>query len=270
METTLQEAVRSYYNARSESFFDIWGGEYIHYGIYRTGEESLAEASRATVEHMYRGLSLDGACARVLDLGSGFGSAARYFAERGHRVTCIDLSTQNNAVNRRLNEEQGITGIEILERSFESLPFDDASFDVAWSQEAICHTAEPREVFAEVFRVLAPGGRFTLSNTCRSASIPGDVLETLERRNPVHLRTIAEHTELAESLGFEQESCRDLSGSLTLHYRNMIANVRANETEMVAREGEDYYRRVLEGLGYWLEVCEKGHLAWGIWRFVKP
>jgi len=43
--------------------------------------------------------------------------------------------------------------------------------------------------------------------------------------------------ELAESLGFEQESCRDLSGSLTLHYRKMIASVRTNADEMVARGG---------------------------------
>lgn len=38
---------------------------------------------------------------------------------------------------------------------------------------------------------------------------------------------------------------------------------------MLAREAEGYDRRVLQGLGYGLEVCEDGDLAWGIWRFVN-
>lgn len=269
-QTSLNDAVRSYYNTRSESFFDLWGGEYIHYGIYRTGDESLAQASRTTVDQMYDALQLGGTPARVIDLGSGFGSAARVFAEHGHRVSCVDLSAQNNAVHRRLNREQGIDGIAILERSFESLPFDDRSFEVAWSQEAICHSEDPVEVFKEVFRVLAPGGQFTLSNTCCSVSIPRDGLAKLERRNPVHLKSVDEHTRIATALGFELVSCRDLSDSLTLHYRKMLANARDKRDGFIASEGEDYYERVIKGLSYWLQTCERGHLAWAIWHFVKP
>lgn len=92
-----------YYDAKVQSFFDIWGGEHIHFGIYASGKETLSEASARTVEKLYSLLSGEPKGAQILDLGSAFGGPARFLANQGHHVTCVDLSTANNQVNRQLN-----------------------------------------------------------------------------------------------------------------------------------------------------------------------
>ncbi len=264
------DAVKSYYNNKVESFFDIWGGEHIHFGIYHDGQESLFDASQRTVEKMYSLLTDIPANARVLDLGSGFGGATRFLAGKGHQITCVDVSAENNRINRQLNEEQGLDAITILEDDFEALSLPDETFDVVWSQEAICHSESLDKVFSEAFRVLKPGGEFVLGNTCCSESIPEDVLQKLNQRNPMALQTINLHSKLATSLGFQESTCMDMSDQLSLHYRKMLQEVGAKESVMVARDGQDYFDRMTRGLAYWLQMCDDGYLAWGIWKFVKP
>ena len=39
------DSANKYYNAKAQSFFDIWGGEHIHFGLYDDDTETLAEAS---------------------------------------------------------------------------------------------------------------------------------------------------------------------------------------------------------------------------------
>src|SRR5690606_40239959 len=77
----------------------------------------------------------------VLDLGSGYGGAARYLASTfGCRVTCLNLSEVENQRNRELTRKRGLEHlVEVREGSFEELPFEDNAFDVIWSQDAFLH-----------------------------------------------------------------------------------------------------------------------------------
>src|SRR5690606_35089000 len=97
---------------------------------------------------------------KVIDLGSGYGGAARVLAgERGAQVTCLNLSTVENERNRRLTEEAGLSDrIKVVDGSYDSIPVADASFDIAGSQYAILQAPDRRAVLDEVARVLKPGG----------------------------------------------------------------------------------------------------------------
>ncbi len=201
----------NYYDAKVQSFFDIWGGEHIHFGIYLDETETLAEASARTVEKMYSLLSREQQGARILDLGSAFGGPARLLSSKGHHVTCVALSAANNQVNRQLNAANGFDSIMILEENFESLSLPDDSFDIVWSQDAICHASNLEKAFREAYRVLKPGGAFALCNTCCGDAIPEDVLEALNKRNSLSLQTIGRHSELATSVGFTESVCLDMS-----------------------------------------------------------
>lgn len=258
-----------YYDAKVQAFFDIWGGEHIHFGIYLDGKETLAEASARTVEHMYAMLSAVPQGARILDLGSAFGGPARLLSSKGHYVTCVDLSTANNRVNRQLNEAHGFDSITILEENFESLSLPGETFDIAWSQDAICHASDLEQVFREAYRVLKPGGEFALCNTCCGDAIPQDVLETLNQRNSLSLQTIGQHSKVAASVGFTESVCMDMSAHPSVHYRKMLEGVHAQEAEMVERSGSVYFDRVVRSLEYWLGVCDAGHMTWGMWKFLK-
>ena len=262
-------AASNYYDAKVQSFFDIWGGEHIHFGIYLDGEETLSEASARTVEKMYSRLSRKPEGARILDLGSAFGGPARFLASQGNHITCVDLSAANNQVNRQLNAANGFDSITILEENFEALSLPDESIDIVWSQDAICHASNLEKVFREAYRVLKPGGEFALCNTCCGDAIPADVLETLNKRNSLSLQTMSYHSKLATSVGFTENACLDMSEHPKVHYQKMLQGVHAKEAEMVERGGREYVDRVVRSLEYWLGVCEAGHMTWGMWTFLK-
>jgi arsenite methyltransferase len=105
--------------------------------------------------------------ARVLDLGSGAGTdsliAAQMVGEQGH-VTGIDMTPEMLAKARVAAAAMGAANVEFVEADAERLPFPDESFDVAISNGVIDLIPDNDAVFAELFRVLAPGGRIQIAD----------------------------------------------------------------------------------------------------------
>jgi len=99
---------------------------------------------------------------RVLDLGAGLAGPARTLASvRGCRVDCLDLSPDYCAGAVLLNRLTGLHDrVAVHEGSALALPFPDASFDVVWMQNVGMNIADKHKLYAEVRRVLPPGGRF--------------------------------------------------------------------------------------------------------------
>jgi SAM-dependent methyltransferase len=104
---------------------------------------------------------------RVLDLGSGAGTdslvAAQMVGEHG-RVTGIDMTPQMLTKARAAAAEMGASNVEFVETEAEHLPFPDESFDVVVSNGVIDLIPDKDSVFAELFRVLVPGGRMQIAD----------------------------------------------------------------------------------------------------------
>ncbi|NUT56638.1 MAG: methyltransferase domain-containing protein [Thermoleophilia bacterium] len=104
---------------------------------------------------------------RVLDLGSGAGTdslvAAQMVGAEGH-VTGIDMTAPMLAKARAAAAEMGITNVEFVEGEAERLPFPDETFDVVISNGVIDLVPDKDAVFAELYRVLAPGGRMQIAD----------------------------------------------------------------------------------------------------------
>ncbi len=54
--------------------------------------------------------------------------------------------------------------IDVVDGSFDDLPFEANSFDAVWSQDAILHAPDRKAVLDEVARVLKPGGQFIFTD----------------------------------------------------------------------------------------------------------
>jgi len=104
---------------------------------------------------------------RVLDLGSGAGVdsliAAQMVASEG-RVTGIDMTSEMLAKARAAAAEMGATNVEFVEAEADQLPFADATFDVVISNGVIDLIPDKDAVFAELYRVLLPGGRIQIAD----------------------------------------------------------------------------------------------------------
>ena len=101
----------------------------------------------------------------VLDVGSGLGGPARYFARRfGCRVSGIDLTAEFCDVARHLTSRLGLAERVSFEQGDAlAMPFGDAAFDGAYSMNVSMNIADKRALYREIHRVLKPGGWLVLS-----------------------------------------------------------------------------------------------------------
>jgi ubiquinone/menaquinone biosynthesis C-methylase UbiE len=105
----------------------------------------------------------------ILDIGSGIGGPARYFANRfGCRVSGIDLTSEFCDVARHLTRllklEQRVT-FEVGDAL--AMPFGDASFGGAYSMNVSMNIADKGALYREIHRVLKPGGWLVLSEVAK-------------------------------------------------------------------------------------------------------
>jgi sarcosine/dimethylglycine N-methyltransferase len=263
---------RDYYNSGdADNFYStIWGGEDIHIGIYESEEEPIRAASRRTVERMASRLDDLGEQSRVLDLGAGYGGPARFLAENyGCRVVALNLSEVENERNRRINEERRLEHlVDVVEGSFEEIPYEDGRFDVVWSQDAILHSPERGKVLAEASRVLSEDGQFVFTDPMKSDECPDEVLQPILDR--LHLDSLGSpdyYRRAAGEVGLWEVDFEDHTEHLPTHYARVLQETERREEELSAAIAEDYLARMKKGLGHWIEGGRKGHLAWGIYHF---
>jgi ubiquinone/menaquinone biosynthesis C-methylase UbiE len=105
----------------------------------------------------------------ILDIGSGIGGPARYFAKRwGCKVSGIDLTSEFCDLARHLTRL-----LDLDERvTFElgdalTMPFADAAFDGAYSMNVSMNVADKGALYREIHRVLKPGAWLVLSEVAK-------------------------------------------------------------------------------------------------------
>ena len=129
------------------------------------GEGFLSPGGPEEVAEMVAGIDLTGK--RVLDIGSGLGGVDILLArEHGAaEVVGIDVEEQLVEAARTLVSAKGLAQRVTFQLVAPGpLPFPDASFDVVFSKDAMVHIEDKAALYAEVLRVLKPGGWFTAAD----------------------------------------------------------------------------------------------------------
>jgi 2-polyprenyl-6-hydroxyphenyl methylase/3-demethylubiquinone-9 3-methyltransferase len=93
----------------------------------------------------------------VLDIGCGAGFLSNDLARLGHRVIGLDASPEALEVARQWDPTHSV---DYRLGDACSLPFEDASIDVACAMDFLEHVEDPKQVIAEAARVLKPKGLF--------------------------------------------------------------------------------------------------------------
>ena len=128
---------------------------------------------------------------RVVNVGSGAGSdsfvAAGHVGPGGH-VIGVDMTAEMLAKSHQTAKALGLAHVEFREGFAESLPVEDAWADVVISNGVINLCADKQAVFAEIFRVLRPGGRVQFADIANGRPVPDEALRDIVCRSKTRLR----------------------------------------------------------------------------------
>jgi arsenite methyltransferase len=119
----------------------------------------------------------------VLDLGCGAGTdlliAAQMSGPHG-RVIGVDMTASMLGRASASAREMGLANVELHESLIEALPLDDDSVDVVISNGVIDLVPDKETVFAEIDRVLRPGGRVQLADVIIHTEVSEDARKRID------------------------------------------------------------------------------------------
>jgi len=174
---------------------------------------------------------------RILDIGSGIGGPARWFAAKfAVQVTGVDLTPEFCAAAEALNAATGLTGhVTILQGSALALPVPDGAFDAAYSQNVIMNIADKRQFYREAFRALRPGGPLALSNLCAGpAGEPYFPVPWATTRDTSFLATPESMRADLIAAGFEIADFRDITAATREAQRRTRARLEKGDMPKIA------------------------------------
>jgi len=120
---------------------------------------------------------------RVVDVGSGAGFDS-FVAARGvgpdGAVVGIDMTAEMLDKSRKTAAALGMTNVEFREGLAESLPVDDGWADVVISNGVVNLCADKRAAFAEIHRVLRPGGVLQFADIANGRPVPPEALRDID------------------------------------------------------------------------------------------
>ncbi|GMW00799.1 MAG: methyltransferase type 11 [Candidatus Hydrogenedentota bacterium] len=191
----------------------IWG-EHVHHGLWRKGNETVAEATRALTTHLADRVQVQPGD-RICDIGCGYGATARILAyEYKARVEGYTLSARQHAYAQQVATQPDNPVIHCRNWFDNGLP--DGVADLCISIESSEHMEDKAAFFREVHRVLKSDGRVGVyAWLARPAPAAWEVrllLEPICREGRLpHMGDEEDYRQLMSGAGFTGIAFEDLS-----------------------------------------------------------
>lgn len=238
------------------------------------GEGFLSPGGADEVARIVAGAPIEGA--RVLDVGCGLGAIDVLLVERfgAAHVTGIDVEARLVARAQARADAAGMADrISIRKVSPGPLPFEDGVFDVVFSKDSMIHVPDKPALYAEVHRVLVPGGWMVVGDWFGNGREPTRAMrEWLDAVGLTFtLESIEASAKLVEACGFTDVDGVDRNAWYAEAIADEIATLSGeNYPRLVERLGAGAAARRLESSTKKKAVVDGGELRPGHLRARKP
>lgn len=211
----------------------------------------------------------------VLDIGCGLGGIELVLArDFGARVTGIDIEKE---LVRRANDlmaREGLSGkVECKHVVPGPLSFADASLDVVFGKDSWIHVEDKPAFFAEVFRVLKPGGMLLAGDWMRSDKPYGKDMEYFFEMEGLtyHMDTIENYGAIIRDAGFVDVELEDIADEYRVQghkeYQDMQGRLKQPMIEALGEEGQAHFEENWRAMTV---VLDSGELRPGRFWARKP
>jgi cyclopropane fatty-acyl-phospholipid synthase-like methyltransferase len=254
-------------------------GENLHYGVFATGGETLADATDALTRLMAERAELFEGCA-VIDVGCGTGAPACALVDRfGCRVTGISTSAVCiEQARQRADERRLAASTEFVVADGMANGFPDGVFDRAWVMESSHLMPDKGRMFGECARVLRRGGRLVLCDivlkrpiaTREVVGLRYELLLLREVFGRAKMETFEFYERALRSAGFTDIDRNDLSDATLPTFDRWQDNAERSKERCVALFGERSWLQFVESANVLRRFWREGILGYELIAAVKP
>jgi SAM-dependent methyltransferase len=265
------------------SKFDLYNNAYGNYEspAYRevrieTYGEDFGQTSWVTTEESAEipqllGLSRD---SYVLEIGCGSGRYALHLAEKiGCRIVGLDINESGIQNANQLAQAAGLASLASFQQvdASKNLSFDEETFDAVFSNDVMCHLPGRLGVFAEIFRVLKPNGRFLFTDALVIAGmISSEEITTRSSIGFYEYSPPGENERLMDQAGFSGIRAIDTTENAAgISQRRHVAREK-HKSALVAAEGSANFDGIQRFLSYVHNLTSERRLLRYLYFATKP
>jgi ubiquinone/menaquinone biosynthesis C-methylase UbiE len=196
----------------------------------------------------------------LLDLGSGIGGPARFFAQTyGCKVTGIDLSEFNHRTAQQRTREAGLDHLVcFLHGNALEVPIPDENFTHVFGCESWCYFPDKVQLYRAAYRALTSGGVIAFLEAACDTPVR---LHTEEHLAPVYYESVAQYTSTLRTAQFEAIQHYDTTELAFKDVAGSIYRLITRKDQIIGSVGEEVYYALLEIWAEFLACFSEGKLT---------
>ncbi|MEU2853769.1 methyltransferase domain-containing protein [Streptomyces syringium] len=223
-------------------FYEAWMGSSFHlsYWFGDDDDTSAAEAADRLTHKVGDTLGLLPSH-HLLDAGCGTGGPAIALAVKtGARVTGISVSPVGVEFANNRAQEHGLSDrVHFEQGDYMSTRFGDDSFDAVLAIESLEHAPDLSQVLREFFRVLRPGGRFSLASYSSDSPMTKEEAERYRKFWMINFPpSLTEWLDVVRGAGFEVDEYTECGARVAKHAARILDILTSRQEELVAKFGQ--------------------------------
>ncbi len=208
---------------------------------------------------------------KILDIGSGLGGAAFYFAEHyDASVVGLDVAEAMIEISIERRQARKLANVGFCLGDIRTYPLPANTFDLAWTRDAILYLPQKHLVWQRVFNSVKPGGQLFVTDFCRRRErLSKDFAEYLEQCQ-YYLQDIDRYANTLAEVGFEVTTSEDITEEFIESLDEEKENLIKHRAEFLGEFEEADYQYLVERWEKKARFCRQGDFRWGLFIVRKP